>query len=99
MGQSAIQAVQNLQFTYGIPASQIELTPMIGQNDSTTEVVSLGDVDTITTFARSQKLVGLHFWSLDRDTPCPGGATSATCSSTSNASLAYVNRFLTDLSK
>ena len=97
MGQSAIQAVQNLQFTYGIPASQIELTPMIGQNDAVSEVVSLADVDTIVNYVKSNGLVGVHFWSLDRDTPCPGGATSATCSSTSNPSLAYTNRFLSDL--
>ncbi|WP_394843852.1 glycosyl hydrolase [Pendulispora brunnea] len=97
MGQSAIQAVQNLQFTYGIPSSQIELTPMIGQNDTVSEVVSLADVDTISNYVKSQGLVGVHFWSLDRDTPCPGGSTSSTCSSTSNPSLAYTNRFLSDL--
>ncbi|WP_394828012.1 carbohydrate-binding protein [Pendulispora albinea] len=99
MGQSAIQAVKNLQFTYGIPASQIELTPMIGQNDVVNEVTSLADIDTMTTFAKQQGLVGLHFWSLDRDKPCPGGATSSSCSSTSNPSLAYTNRFLSGLGK
>ncbi len=97
MGQSAIQAVKNLQFTYGIPSSQIEITPMIGQNDATSEVTQLADIDTITSFIKSNGLVGLHFWSLDRDTPCPGGSTSATCSSTGNASQAYINRSLSGL--
>src|SRR5262249_1175372 len=47
MGQSAIQAVTNLQHTYGVPANKIELTAMIGVNDVSSEVVSLADVDTM----------------------------------------------------
>ena len=30
MAQSSIQAVQNLEHTYGVPASKIAVTPMIG---------------------------------------------------------------------
>jgi hypothetical protein len=102
MGQSAIQAVQNLEHTYGIPASQIELTPMIGVNDSSSEIVSLTDVDTITGYALAQGLVGLHFWSLDRDTPCPSPSSTAlaTCNSvTGSTPLQYTNRFLSDLGR
>ena len=102
MGQSAIQAVQNLEHTYGIPASQIELTPMIGVNDSSSEIVSLSDVDTITSYALAQGLVGLHFWSLDRDTPCPSPSSTAlaTCNSvTGSTPLQYTNRFLSDLGR
>ncbi|MFN8171778.1 MAG: hypothetical protein U0R65_07915 [Candidatus Nanopelagicales bacterium] len=36
MGASAVQAVKNLQHTHGIPASQIEITPMIARNDVST---------------------------------------------------------------
>ena len=102
MGQSAIQAALNLEHTYGIPASKIELTPMIGMNDTSSEVVSLGDVDTMTNYAVAQGMAGLHYWSLDRDTPCPGASSSAssTCNSVSgSAVLQYTNRFLGDLGR
>ena len=70
MAQSAIQAVKNLEHTYGIPASKIAVTPMIGMNDNTSETFTTADVDTLTSYAASNGLAGLHFWSLDRDTPC-----------------------------
>jgi chitinase len=101
MGQSAIQAVQNLEHTYGIPANRIEVTPMIGQNDAASEITTIADVDTITAYANAQGLAGVHYWSLDRDTPCPGGATgyaSPTCNSiTGTTALQYTKRFLSDL--
>jgi chitinase len=102
MGQSAIQAVLNLQHTYGIPASKIELTPMIGVNDVSSEVFSLADVDTVASYAASNGLAGVHFWSLDRDTPCSGnsGSASPTCNSVSGSiALQYTKRFLKDLGK
>jgi hypothetical protein len=100
MGQSAIQAVENLEHTYGIPASHIELTPMIGQNDTPTEITTIADIDTITNYATANGLVGLHFWSLDRDIPCASGSASATCNSIpTSTSLQYTNEFLKDLGK
>jgi len=102
MGQSAIQAVKNLQHTYGIPFSKIELTPMIGLNDVASETTSVSDVDTITAYAATNKLAGVHFWSLDRDTPCPGGAqsfASPTCSSINSSTLQFTKRFLSDLGR
>jgi len=100
MGQSAIQAVTNLEHTYGIPASKIAVTPMIGLNDNATETFTTADVDTVTSYAKSNGLAGLHFWSLDRDTPCPGGAqsyASPTCNSIAGTSaLQYTKRFLSD---
>jgi len=98
MGQSAIQAVKNLEHTYGIPASKIAVTPMIGLNDNTAETFTTADVDTLTSYARSNGLAGLHFWSLDRDTPCSDDYASPTCDSlTSTTPLGYTNRFLSDL--
>jgi hypothetical protein len=101
MGQSAIQAALNLEHTYGIPASKIELTPMIGINDASSETVTLTDVDTISSYALSQGMAGVHYWSLDRDTPCPGGSTgfaSPICNSVGGSTpLQYTNRFLNDL--
>ena len=100
MGQSSIQAVTNLEHTYGIPAGKIAVTPMIGLNDNTAETFTAADVDTLTSYARSNGLAGLHFWSLDRDTPCATTTTyaSPTCNSVSGTTaLGYTNRFLSDL--
>jgi hypothetical protein len=98
MAQSAIQAVENLEHTYGIPASKIAVTPMIGLNDSTTETFTISDVDTLTAYAADNGLAGLHFWSLDRDTPCSDDYASPTCNSISSTTpLEYTDRFLSDL--
>jgi chitinase len=98
MAQSAIQAVENLEHTYGIPASKIAVTPMIGMNDTTSETFTAADVDTLTAYAVSNGLAGLHFWSLDRDTPCNDTYASPTCDSISSATpLEYTDEFLRDL--
>ena len=98
MAQSAIQAVQNLEHTYGIPASKIAVTPMIGMNDATTETFTIADVNTLTSYAVSNGLAGLHFWSLDRDTPCSDDYASPTCDSlTTTTPLQYTDQFLSDL--
>jgi hypothetical protein len=100
MGQSAIQAVQNLEHTYGIPAANIEVTPMIGQNDTSGEITTVSDVDTITNYAVANGLAGLHYWSLDRDTPCTKRTKSSACNGVSgSSSLQYINEFLRDLGR
>jgi chitinase len=100
MGQSAIQAVKNLEHTYAIPASKIAVTPMVGLNDNTSETFTPADVDTLTTYAAGNGLAGLHLWSLDRDTPCATTTTwaSPTCNSVSGTTaLEFDGRFLSDL--
>ncbi|MBA8991270.1 hypothetical protein FHW23_002539 [Curtobacterium pusillum] len=98
MGQSSIQAVTNLEHTYGIAPSKIEVTPMIGVNDASDEVFTLADVDTLSAYAEANGLAGVHYWSLDRDTPCASTTASSTCSSVSSApALAWTDRFLADL--
>ena len=98
MAQSAIQAVENLEHTYGIPASKIAVTPMIGMNDTSSETFTIADVDTLTAYAVNNGLAGLHFWSLDRDTPCADTYASPTCNSISGTTpLEYTDRFLSDL--
>jgi hypothetical protein len=100
MAQSAIQAAKNLQHTYGIPLSKIELTPMIGMNDNTSEVFTVANTDTVVNYAVSNGLAGLHFWSLDRDTPCSSSWASPTCNSVpSTTPLQYTRRFLSDLGR
>ncbi|CAK0739422.1 Cellulose-binding protein [Gammaproteobacteria bacterium] len=98
MGKTAIQAAKNLKAKYGIPYNKIELTPMIGMNDITNEIFMVKDIDTISAWALSNKLAGIHFWSFDRDMPCTRMTASPTCSSVSSvAALGYTNRFISDL--
>ncbi|MHA6757914.1 carbohydrate-binding protein [Streptacidiphilus sp. PAMC 29251] len=98
MAQSSIQAVKNLEHTYGIPAGKIAVTPMIGMNDNTSETFTTADVDTLSSYAKSNGLAGVHFWSLDRDTPCNYTYASPTCNSVSSTTpLQYTKRFLGDL--
>ncbi len=100
MAQSAIQAATNLQHTYGIPLGKIELTPMIGMNDNTSEVFTVVNTDTVVSYAVNNGLAGLHFWSLDRDTPCSSSWASPTCNSVpSTTPLQYTKRFLSDLGR
>lgn len=97
MGQTAIQAAQNLNYTYGVPFNHIELTPMIGDNDSAGETFSLANLATVMQWATANDLAGVHIWSLDRDTPCGGVAAqgsihllaSATCNSSGAGRLAF----------
>jgi chitinase len=98
MAQSAIQAVKNLEHTYGIAASKIAVTPMIGMNDATTETFTTADVSTLTSYVVGNGLAGLHYWSLDRDTPCSDTYASPTCDSVSSTTpLGYTKAFLSAL--
>ena len=82
MGLSAIQAARNLNARFGVPMSRIELTPMIGVNDVVANVFTLDDATTVARFVRESAAGGLHFWSLDRDVPCPADVSrvSSICS-------------------
>jgi chitinase len=82
MGRSAIQAARNLNARHGVPYDRIELTPMLGVNDVTANVFTVEDAWFVGRFVRESGLGGLHFWSLDRDAPCPGRASgvSSACS-------------------
>jgi chitinase len=98
MGQSAIQAAYNLHDHWGVPYTNIELTPMIGGNDVSSEQFTLDDVDTISRFARSSGLAGLHYWSYDRDRDCPNGSASPTCNSLGTAgAYGFLKHFLSAL--
>ncbi|NYH27696.1 glycosyl hydrolase [Paraburkholderia bryophila] len=98
MGQSAVQAAINLHGYYGVPYSQIELTPMIGGNDTQDEVFTTADVATVATFATQNGLAGVHFWSFDRDNDCAPGYASPTCNSYGQAgTLGFTNQFIAQL--
>ncbi len=98
MGQTAIQAAKNLNAKFGVPYSRIEMTPMLGVNDVSDELFSLADTDTMVAWAVNNQLAGVHFWSVDRDTPCSQSSASPTCSSVPSVPVwGWTNRFLQDL--
>ncbi len=70
MGKTAIQAAKNFSQSYGIAYNKIELTPMIGDNDVRDEVFGASDVTYMTEQVKALGIVGIHFWSLDRDIAC-----------------------------
>ncbi|WP_084186998.1 carbohydrate-binding protein [Andreprevotia chitinilytica] len=98
MGKSANQAAINLHNGYGVPFSQIELTPMIGGNDVQDETFTLADVATMSNFAKQNNLAGVHLWSFDRDSDCAPGPSLATCNTYGQAgTLGFTNKFLNSL--
>lgn len=56
--------------------AMIDLTPMIGVNDSPNETFTLGDARQVTAFAQEKGLGGLHMWSGNRDNAGPLGVLS-----------------------
>jgi hypothetical protein len=97
MGQSALQAAYNLHDKWGVPYANIELTPMIGGNDSPGESFTLADADTVAQFALANGLAGVHYWSYDRDADCPPGSSSSTCNTLGTAgTYGFLKRFLAD---
>ena len=98
MGASAIAAAKSLHRHDGIPFSHIELTPMIGGNDTQDETFTIADVDTVAAFAKESGLGAVHIWSLDRDTDCPAGFASPICNSYGEAgTLGFTHAFLNAL--
>lgn len=91
MAASARQAVQNLQLRHGIPLQRIAITAMIGLNDVTENVLTLADARALARYAQTAGLAGLHFWSLDRDTPCAQNQATVlpTCHGVTDAALAF----------
>ena len=99
MGQSAIQAAYDIHDKWGVPYTNIELTPMLGGNDVSGEQFTLDDADTVAKFAIAQNLAGVHYWSYDRDLDCAAGSASATCNSMGTGyagAYGYLKRFLAD---
>ncbi len=98
MGKSAIAAAESLHNFHGVPYNQIELTPMIGGNDTIDETFDLGDVAEIVTYARQRGLRGIHHWSFDRDRDCPPGHAQPICNTYGQAgTLGFTLRFLSNL--
>ncbi|AUR50933.1 carbohydrate-binding protein [Aquella oligotrophica] len=103
MNLSAQQAAKNVSKAFGIPFSKIELTPMIGVNDSKDNIVSLNDAKNIAAWSKANGLAGVHYWSFDRDASCINDNATITCSSSvggvamQTAPLQYLNAFASGL--
>ncbi|XXQ37897.1 GH18 domain-containing protein [Plasmodiophora brassicae] len=100
MGRSAVRSAVNLHKAYNLPYAQIEVTPMIGGNDTPDETFTIDDVRTLARFALRNGLGGLHMWSLDRDTDCPSGPASPTCNTYGQAgTLGFTKTLIAALSR
>jgi hypothetical protein len=100
MGSYAVQAAQNtLSFVRSVwPGdgyANIGVTPMIGQNDDPAEVFTEANAQTLVSFAQSNHLGRLAFWSVDRDQPCSGSASGLpACSEISQQPLDFTKIFV-----
>jgi Glycosyl hydrolases family 18 len=83
---------QMLTLVPGLTAAQawrmIGVIPMIGKNDDS-EVFSLDDAKTLETFATTNMLGLVSFWSIDRDQVCPSGADYNSCSTVDPTNFAF----------
>lgn len=98
MGKYSIQAATSLHdFLKQLYANKtaaelwqmIEVTPMIGVNDTATEQFTLADTDMLKNFAVQNHLGGISMWSVARDNPCADKWASPTCSGNNLQSKSY----------
>jgi len=71
MGQYAIagaQGTRNQLINLGMSNVTVGIIPMIGQNDTSTEIFDLQDAQAVVDFAKKNSWVSrLSFWSINRD--------------------------------
>ena len=103
MGSAANQALDatagQLESLYGISAAaayaRLGNTPMIGQNDTSSEIFTLADASTVESYAAQRGIATLSFWAEGRDNDgCPNaGYASSTCSGISQSNGAFTQAF------
>jgi hypothetical protein len=102
MGDLAISALTdaNTQLRQIIPGlskeqafAMLGATPMIGVNDTTSEVFGVDDVNNLVGFARANKLGLLSFWGINRDQPCPSGPDLVLCSEVNSFKFQFEKAF------
>jgi hypothetical protein len=102
MGDYAIQAATSTEkqveraLGVGDAWNKIAITPMIGVNDTSTEVFRPADATKVAAFAKEKALAWTSMWSATRDKPCPGGpqnTASPTCSSIDQDTDAFAKAF------
>ena len=59
--------MESISSEYGIPYGHIEVTVMVPDDDEG-ESLTMADVSTVCSFAKSNGVAGIHYWSFDRDT-------------------------------
>jgi hypothetical protein len=73
--------------------AMLGVTPMIGRND-TGPIFSIADGQKLITWANSNHIGLVAFWSVGRDNGgCPGGGVSPSCSSISQSTYQFTNIF------
>ncbi|MFI0943575.1 ricin-type beta-trefoil lectin domain protein [Streptomyces sp. NPDC021020] len=104
MGNAAISAAQGLHTQLGqiwTTKSSAQLwamegnTPMIGVNDTSSEIFSTSDAQDLENFAKTNGIQELTFWSLGRDKACAtnGGSAQDSCSGTSQSAWQFSSIF------
>jgi chitinase len=104
MGNAAISAAQGLHTQLGqiwTTKTSAQLwamegnTPMIGVNDTSSEIFSTSDAQDLETFAKSNGIQELSFWALGRDKACAtnGGSAQSGCSGTSQSAWQFSSIF------
>jgi Carbohydrate binding domain len=99
MGQEAIQAAESTltQAKADWPSdtyANIGVTPMIGQNDTSGEIFTEADAQSLVSWADGEHLGRLAFWSVDRDQACSGSVAGLpSCSEISQQPLDFTKIF------
>lgn len=93
MGLDAINAAQATEAQLsklGLTSTTIGVVPMIGVNDTSSEIFTLADAQQLTSYAATDsKISALSMWSLARDNGSGAGATWASPTSSSIAQTPY----------
>jgi hypothetical protein len=100
MGQDAIDAAEatESQIQAAGLSSTVGITPMIGVNDTNTEIFTLADAQQLLSYANSTSSVSrIALWSLGRDNgSCAGaGFASPSCSGLTQSSFQFTETFET----
>jgi chitodextrinase len=95
-GNMLLSAQQAAQATRAQTGDMIGVTPMIGVNDTSTEVFTLSNASAFVAWARGQTYINrLAFWSMSRDNGgCPGQTfASPTCSGVAQSTWQFSSIF------
>lgn len=91
---SAAQAARTWLNNNGFSSTQLGITPMIGANDSAGETFTLANASSLVSWANSNGVSLLAFWSVGRDNGgCPTGAVSPSCSGISQSNFQFSSIF------
>jgi chitinase len=99
MGQAAIQAAQHTlsqlqSVDSGYAYANLGITPMVGTNDDNS-TFTLDNAQTVKSWASSNGVSRLSFWSVNRDRSCSAFSPQAspTCSGVSQSPLSFADAF------